>query len=377
MKKLTTLLLALLCLLIAFTSNVNAQFTTSGGVTSTSDPVGIGTTSPAQQLHVVGNSFIDGALGIGADYTGNANNGLEIDKNAIIKGQLAIGTSVNSTTSYTPPATLYVTSWGNYPGVRFDGQLPCLLTTVGPQTDPIFQVRGLGVGAPPFGCSGVVKEHFNIMSGGYVGIGTSEPLSPLHVVGTITIENGDIFSRTEDGGNLTGAILKTSDDAPMVIWTSTNIQPFQFMFADPNTFAPTYFLKLNPNGNTGGTDPVPSVELIGRTNIGNGTNYILTGDHADYMLAVDGKVVAKRYITTQTAWADFVFAPNYKLPTLQDEINSITQNHTLVGVPSQADITSCGNDVGETQAILLMKIEELYLHVIELQKQLDALQSSK
>jgi hypothetical protein len=77
---------------------------------------------------------------------------------------------------------------------------------------------------------------------------------------------------------------------------------------------------------------------------------------------------------TQTGWADFVFEPDYQLPSLQDLETYIKINKHLPDVPSASEVAKEGLDLGEMNKILLQKIEELTLHVIELEKKINVLQ---
>jgi len=72
-------------------------------------------------------------------------------------------------------------------------------------------------------------------------------------------------------------------------------------------------------------------------------------------------------------WPDYVFGNGYKLASLYDVENFINLNKHLPDVPSQAEITSDGIKVGEMNATLLKKVEELTLYMINLQKENDAL----
>lgn len=100
--------------------------------------------------------------------------------------------------------------------------------------------------------------------------------------------------------------------------------------------------------------------------------------HADFNFAVEGKMVAQSlYITPPTTlnWADYVFASDYKLPKLTDVESYYKANRHLPEVPSAADVKEKGIDIAEMNVILLKKIEELTLYVVDQQKQLDALKA--
>jgi hypothetical protein len=86
-------------------------------------------------------------------------------------------------------------------------------------------------------------------------------------------------------------------------------------------------------------------------------------------LAINGSVSAQKMLITQTGrWPDYVFSKQYTLPSLSEVENFIKQNNHLPGIPSAAEVEKKGIDVGDNQAALLKKIEELTLYVIEQNK---------
>ncbi len=88
------------------------------------------------------------------------------------------------------------------------------------------------------------------------------------------------------------------------------------------------------------------------------------------VFAIDknGVVTAKKIKVTLTGWPDYVFEPGYKLPDLKEVERFIQLNKHLPGVPTAKEVEKNGNDVGETQSILLKKVEELTLYIIEQNK---------
>jgi trimeric autotransporter adhesin len=90
-------------------------------------------------------------------------------------------------------------------------------------------------------------------------------------------------------------------------------------------------------------------------------------------LAVNGNIYAQKLTITQQGWADYVFEPTYKLMPLCELEAYINKNKHLPDVPSATDVETKGLDLGENQTILLKKIEELTLYVLELKKEIDTL----
>ena len=92
----------------------------------------------------------------------------------------------------------------------------------------------------------------------------------------------------------------------------------------------------------------------------------------DYKLHVaDGIRTEHVKVDLQTAWADYVFEADYHLKSLSEVEAYIEQNGHLPDVPSAEEVAANGIELGEMNKILLQKIEELTLYVIELEKKID------
>ncbi len=85
-----------------------------------------------------------------------------------------------------------------------------------------------------------------------------------------------------------------------------------------------------------------------------------TRDTQGYKLAVNGKIRAKE-IKVDTGWSDFVFYDNYELPTLIEVENHIKEKGHLKDIPSAKEVEENGIFLGEMDAKLLQKVEELTL----------------
>ena len=99
--------------------------------------------------------------------------------------------------------------------------------------------------------------------------------------------------------------------------------------------------------------------------------------HASLWLSNDGILTAKEIKVTLNGWPDYVFSEGFQLPTLAETEAYIQQNGHLPGVPSAAEVEEEGLSVGEMNKVLMQKVEELTLHLIELQKQIDELKSKE
>ena len=91
-----------------------------------------------------------------------------------------------------------------------------------------------------------------------------------------------------------------------------------------------------------------------------------------YALAVGGKALCEEIEVMLVAdWPDYVFEENYDLMSLPEVEQSIKENGHLPGVPSAAEVAEGGIALGSFQATLLEKVEEMTLHMIEVNKSLE------
>ena len=100
----------------------------------------------------------------------------------------------------------------------------------------------------------------------------------------------------------------------------------------------------------------------------NGKLGIGTTEFGDAQLAVNGKIVAKEIVITVDNFPDYVFDDDYALLPLNDLETYVKTNKHLPGIKSRVEVLDQGVDLGELNTQLLEKIEELTLHVINLDK---------
>ncbi|WP_020595340.1 hypothetical protein [Spirosoma panaciterrae] len=137
------------------------------------------------------------------------------------------------------------------------------------------------------------------------------------------------------------------------------------------TSAPTARLEIvSQSENTSG---LRLTSLIDNSPVVTQTDQFLTVDH-------QGNVVKARYqlrIQDTAQWSDKVFRPGYSLKSLPAVEAYIQQHGHLPDMPSADEVAEKGVDLVKMNALLLQKIEELTLHTIELQKQVDQLKNKK
>ncbi len=73
--------------------------------------------------------------------------------------------------------------------------------------------------------------------------------------------------------------------------------------------------------------------------------------------------------------ADYVFDENYNLRSLSDVESYVKENKHLPGVPSASEMAEKGMSMSQMSNLLLEKVEELTLHMIELEKENKALKN--
>lgn len=86
-------------------------------------------------------------------------------------------------------------------------------------------------------------------------------------------------------------------------------------------------------------------------------------------LAVNGNILAKEVkVKTDISVPDYVFEPDYELPSLAEVEAYVKEYKHLPEIPSAADIERDGLDLAEMNLLLLKKVEELTLHLIDLNR---------
>jgi hypothetical protein len=214
---------------------------------------------------------------------------------------------------------------------------------------------------------------------GNIGIGANSPNSKL------TIENGTLNLNTTSnfggdyptlnsnysnvlaiGGIGAESGLKiykqNSGNSPTFLGGANYIDAYVFEMTDDNEVNPDGGILFGATGNDNVFDKIMTIR--GNGNVGIGTV------NPKNLLDVNGTIHAREVKVDVNDWSDFVFQPTYKLRPLIEVEKYIKANGHLEDIPSAKEVEKNGVNMGEMQAKLLQKIEELTLYVIEKDKEL-------
>jgi hypothetical protein len=231
-----------------------------------------------------------------------------------------------------------------------------------------------GYGTPSLTFHTDANERMRIDRLGNVGIGTTTPGARLHIFGGtgLLVENGPMNAKTSSGSpdanidnpdvSVMGANGLLSNDGGLYYWRAFWGQSIDLRAGNIADAQRNIFRIRRYDGNSSWTE-LMRVSENGNVGIGAVSD--------NYKLTVNGAIGAQKVKVTQNVWADFVFHPDYQLPSLKALDQYIANNKHLPDMPTEADVKSNGVDVGDTQAKLLQKIEELTLYVIQLNKKIE------
>jgi len=357
------------------TTNANIGLAAGvGGYSYFQGNLGIGTTSPAYKLDVANNlrigaqggkdfTLINGGAGVGSQismfYADGAenirlagNNDSWLNAN---HGNVGIGT-INATQKLTINGGGIGFDWNSTDKKLYspaDGDLEW------------YTHNGAGVHGFAVSHQGTKMVYLNTngnsyFNGGNLGIGTTTPKANLQVIGTFLTNGNDSNLDGRDLSYLTGS-------AQMLIgWNRLG------------GYGETDFISNQGLGSMGGFS-FRNYNNAGAENQlmwirGDGNVAIGTIDPKGYKLAVAGNAIAESMtVKLQSAWGDYVFKPQYNLMPLSEVKTYIDKNQHLSEIPSAAEIEKNGINLGEMNKVLVKKVEELTLYLIEKDKQVNNL----
>lgn len=346
--------------LIAFIATITFSSTFAQNNTlPTNGNVGIGTTSPTERLTVRGRVRIDSTLTV-IDSV-RIRKGLRVDENVYLMQDLRVGgntqilgnlkvPNINTANNLSNKEVVFV----NENGAMLKSGFPTLATQ-------LYSLECLqlpdGTTMNPTWSNGPSKIFVACPNDARVGIGTNEPRSKLDVRGTTFTQKiaigihpdnmvGIFHLRTNSATNSNTMFLVESPSKKLLELTNQGLLTTERIYIK------------NTTTNTTGSDYVLQVE--------NSTQKIL-------QLQSNGLMRARKIRVDAETWADFVFEEDYKLMSTDELRTFITVNNHLPNVPSAKTVEEEGIDLAEMNKILLQKVEELTLYMLEQQKQIDEL----
>jgi len=406
--------------------------------------VGIGTTSPAEKLHVAGTAQMNGfKLSTGAvdGYVLTSNSEGEGEWKEIIggggsclwggdlsktyyMGKVGIGTSdpimwESSIMDFGVIGKARITQRLYVEAIQAaDGDLtlagyhpayPSGVLKIGGTNDCYFYPPAT---PPPF--RNIILCHTGSSARGYVGIRTNTPSEPLDVAGTIKMTGFNMPTGAQNGYVLTSNSEGEGEWKEIVggggtSWWTENDGDIHYNNLEGNvgigTTSPNSKLSVGGNGATNGAiyGGGTSYGILGAGSDagikgrGGTAGVIAFGDTYDFYasntsgksyfagkvgigtkkpqseLTVNGTITAEEIEVQVNVLPDFVFEENYKLMPLNKLEKHIKKEKSLPGIPTNKEAKEKGIKLGDMQAKLLEKVEELTLYVIEQNKKLNNL----
>lgn len=315
---------------------------------TTNTNVGIGTNAPKSKLDVEGN------VSIGTGYSGSM---VAPINGVIIEGSVGIGTS-NPTEKLEVVGNLKANT-GYFDKALSDGQvfsswedrnIQCQVLTAGKLTDINWQAK-------TFNYFDFPVSNFNPYSEVFFSLSNRNTVDRLSF--NAEQGNGGMFRLFDKNGQIN---FKFNDNGNDNVFLELPKQNSRIVISGQGNYLPEHKFVVRGSSMIEGN-------ILTDSNIGIGTNLFADGSDS-YRLSVNGAVRAHR-VKVYTTWADFVFEKEYQLPTLKEVEKHIQEKGHLKDIPSAKEVEQNGIELGEMNKLLLQKVEELTLYLIEMNKELE------
>ena len=202
------------------------------------------------------------------------------------------------------------------------------------------------------GQTGEVVPSLSIRGNGNVGVATIDPRERLEINGLIRIP---VASNADN--NSPGIIAASNDD---FLYDGQYINHYGFGFHNFNDGSGYHGVNAYIAG------------YYGIDFFTGGQNRLRISNNGN--VHVHKTLKAREIVVDTKKWYDVVFEDNYELMPLNEVEQHIKTHKHLPEIPSEREVLENGVSVGEMQARLLQKVEELTLHLIDQDKKLTALQ---
>lgn len=393
--------------------------------------VGIGTSTPAFPLDVIGNVrisnnlYVGGGIIISDKVNANAEvvtgkmiadsivtdstkgfygttkfNGdiklssrLNVDGNTIIGGNLTAGSVSSPNISTTDFNVANLLSANKISAYRITGQLGDSLIRFGDSTiwintslNRIYATSittsgttygGLAIGtlAKAYGTQSLALGTNAVSSGTQsIAIGAGMSTNALRAI---------CIGASGSGTSLTNNIpnsfmLAFASDIPTLFVSSGSGTGTSGNVSIGGNTNPTYKFQVE-SGNTDAflLKTTSAAGLGMKVEVNSNTNQAIVIENsgvANFKVFGDGKVYAREVNVQLGTFPDYVFYKNYKLNKLSEVDDFIRKNHHLPNIPSAEDVKQNGIGIGELQLKLLEKVEEITLYLLEQDKKLKQLE---
>lgn len=228
--------------------------------------------------------------------------------------------------------------------------------------------------------TGLVNTLFTVNESGNVGIGVSTPTKTLDVSGDINY-TGNLYKN--------GQLVSTGGSS---IWTQSGSSIY-YNVTDKKvgigTSSPSAslevkngVLKLSGSHSEGQFLNTGYARFVIDTEISEGHAFISCMNElgVQFFVHCDGKVKCKKLVTEEVVvdnitLPDYVFNDSYNLRSIDEVEQFIKSNKHLPDVPAAKQVAEEGMNLKEMNNILLQKVEELTLYIIQLENRISEIEN--
>ncbi len=233
---------------------------------------------------------------------------------------------------------------------------------------------------------GDTRINGNTYVNGRLGAGNAAPAEALDVTG-----NALVSGNATVGGQTNTNTLAVTTNATVGGSTTTNSLTVMAGASVGTNLSvgnnsTTGSLNVNTNATVGANLNVGNNSTTGSLNVN--TNATVNGEATvlqkmsigtatkspTYNLSVLGGIISDEVRVQLQPWPDYVFETDYTLQPLSEVEKYVQQHKHLPGVVTAQEVAENGLNLGQSEKVQMEKIEELYLHLIAMEKRIQALE---